>query len=111
VQRLSDAVGFHYPGPRIGGQLIPAVCDPIDGCRRSEITVALPRQLRVRGSGAGRDLILYTNEFEQTLSISQTIECWVNFDLRDLGFSPAASSGSSSAHPSDPARFWPLHPG
>jgi hypothetical protein len=38
--------------------------------------------------------IEYTNEFEQTLSIETTFECWANFDLRDLGFAPASASGS-----------------
>lgn len=81
----------------VAATINPAVCDPTDGCPvESEITV-VPCRANYDAEEAARvaTLILYTNEFEQTLSISQTIECWANFDLRDLGFAPAASSGSS----------------
>lgn len=75
----------------------PGVCDPMAGCPvESEITVVPCRaNYELEEAAEVATLILYTNEFEQTLSISQVIECWANFDLRDLGFIPAASSGSA----------------
>lgn len=39
--------------------------------------------------------IRYTNEFEQTLSVEPTFDCWANFDLRDLPFAPASLSGTT----------------
>jgi len=39
--------------------------------------------------------IRYTNEFEQTLSVEPTFDCWANFDLRDLPFAPASLSGTA----------------
>lgn len=73
-----------------------AVCDPTAGCPvESEITVLPCRSnYETEEAAAVPTLILYTNEFEQTLSISTVVECWANFDLRDLGFAPAGSSGS-----------------
>lgn len=73
----------------------PTVCPP-GGCPvESEITL-VPCRADYNNETAARWAtdIQYTNEFEQTLSIETTFECWANFDLRDLGFAPAAASGS-----------------
>ena len=75
----------------------PAVCDPVEGCPvESEITL-VPCRADYNAENAARWAtdIRYTNEFEQTLSIEETFECWANFDLRDLGFAPADSSGTT----------------
>jgi hypothetical protein len=73
-----------------------AACGGPEGCPvQSEITVVPCRADYVlEEAAAWSTSILYTNEFEQQLSIDRGFECWANFDLRDLGFVPAAVSGS-----------------
>ena len=78
----------------VAAAIDPAVCDPVEGCPvESEITI-VPCRADYNAENAARWAtdIRYTNEFEQTLSIEETFECWANFDLRDLGFAPAATS-------------------
>jgi len=80
----------------VAAAIDPAVCDPTAGCPvETEITLS-PCRADYNGENPARWAtdIQYTNEFEQTLSIETTFECWANFDLRDLGFAPAASTGS-----------------
>ena len=80
----------------VAADIDPTVCDPTLGCPvESEITL-MPCRADFNAELAARWAtdIEYTNEFEQTLSIETTFECWANFDLRDLGFAPSSASGS-----------------
>lgn len=80
----------------VAADIDPTVCDPTAGCPvESEITLVPCRaDYNNENAATWATDIEYTNEFEQTLSIETTFECWANFDLRDLGFAPSSASGS-----------------
>jgi hypothetical protein len=75
----------------------PAVCDPIAGCPvQAQITLAPCRADYLSDQGPiWPTEILITNEFESTTSIDPRLGCWANFDLRDLGYPPGPSSGTT----------------
>jgi hypothetical protein len=81
----------------VAADFVPPVCDPMEGCPvDTEITLVPCRADFTSLTGARwATFIQYTNEFESTNSISQPLECWANFDLRDLGFPDASSSGTT----------------
>jgi hypothetical protein len=83
----------------VAANIDPAVCDPTDGCPvQTQITLMPCRSdyLALNQGPVWATQILTYNEFEQfTGSVSDTLECWVNFDLRDLAFPPAANSGTT----------------
>ncbi len=70
-----------------------SICDGVDGCPvYSEITVVPCRADFIMEVGAVVPLqIVYTNEFEQAISAATLLDCWGNYDLRDLGFVPTGS--------------------
>ncbi|HSP95910.1 MAG TPA: hypothetical protein VL049_01520 [Candidatus Dormibacteraeota bacterium] len=80
--------------------LVAAGIDPTactgTGCPvESEITLVPCRADYVREEAAAwATHIEYTDEFEVPLTIEIPLECWANFDLRDLGFAPSMSTGS-----------------
>ena len=80
----------------VAASIDPAVCTG-SGCPvETEITLVPCRADYINEVGASFSTnILYTNEFEQTLSADNPFDCWANFDLRDLGFASAAFSGST----------------
>jgi len=92
-------VSGYAPGAQdlVAASIDPAVCDPMEGCPvQSEITLVPCRNDFTSLTGARwATFIQYTNEFESTNSISQPLECWANFDLRDLGFPDADASGTT----------------
>jgi hypothetical protein len=80
----------------VAGSIDPAACTG-SGCPvETEITVVPCRADYINevGTTVAAD-IRYTNEFEQTLSVEPTIDCWANFDLRDLPFVAASVSGTT----------------
>ncbi|MEO8601046.1 MAG: hypothetical protein ABI629_00570 [bacterium] len=80
----------------VASTIDPTVCTG-SGCPvEAEITIIPCRADFINEEGArfATD-IRYTNEFEQTLSVEPTFDCWANFDLRDLPFAPAALSGTT----------------
>jgi len=72
----------------------PTVC-ATSGCPvETQLTVVPCRaNFPLHGTRVALD-IQYTNEFEQTLSIEQPFDCWLNVDLRDLAFAPFSIAGS-----------------
>lgn len=92
-----EAVEFtHYAAGAtdlVAASIDPASC-AVTGCPvTTEITV-IP--CRVDYENAIPTLfgmfIQYTNEFEQTLSVSRNLECWTTFTLQNLGFTNVAGS-------------------
>jgi hypothetical protein len=81
----------------VAAAIDPAVCDPVNGCPvETEITVVPCRaDYELENAARWATEIIYTNEFEQPLSINTVFECWANFDLRDLSFAPSVDSGST----------------
>jgi len=77
----------------VAGSISPATCAGTGCPVTTEITL-LPCRADFENEIATRFSvdIRYTNEFEQTLSVERTFNCWVNFTLEQLGFSNVAAS-------------------
>lgn len=72
----------------------PSICDLAAGCPvESELTIVPCRADFIGEIGAAVPLLIeYTDEFEFTLSTSTVLDCWGNYDLRDLSYQPASST-------------------
>lgn len=78
----------------LAGDIDPDACDDVQGCPvYTEITIVPCRADFILEEGAEVPLqIVYTDEFEFGVSAATTVDCWGNYDLRDLGFGPATST-------------------
>jgi hypothetical protein len=77
----------------VAGDIQPAACS-VTGCPvTTEITVT-PCRVDYEHAipTAFQTFIQYTNEFEQTLSITRNLQCWTTFTLDNLGFTNVAGS-------------------
>jgi len=77
----------------VAGTISPSAC-LLSGCPvTTEITVTPCRvDFEHAIPTAFQTFIQYTNEFEQTVSVTRNFQCWTNFTLQDLGFTNIGGS-------------------
>ncbi len=79
----------------LAAEIDPSVCLAGDCPVQSEITLVPCRADFENEVGAAwTTQVFYYNEFEQRNSTGGPIDCWWNFDLRDLNYNPAGALGT-----------------
>jgi hypothetical protein len=91
-------VSHHSAGsPSIAESIDDSLCDPTAGCPvQTQITLVPCRADFENNEGAvWTTTIDYYNEFEQQNSTGGLIDCWWNFDLRDLNYLEVGPFGTN----------------